>query len=168
MMISNGLLPILIRLLADWLVLAIVLGAAYALLRHVPKAGRYQTYGRLFMFGLTAYAFAKILGMLYQPAAERPFVTLGVAPGAAYLNNPGFPSDHALFVFTLTLAVWLGTRDKLWTVILLALSLLVSAGRVLALVHTPLDVLGSAVVVAVAGLLWYRRRRPENPMFAKH
>ena len=74
--------------------------------------------------------------------------------GASYLNNPGFPSDHALFTAFLTFAVWYGTRWRAGTLAMAVLTVLVCVGRVLALVHTPLDVVGGIVVAAV-GALWY-------------
>lgn len=155
MIVLDGFMPILIRLIADWLVFAVAAIGAYALLRHAPDGKRYETYARVFMMGLTAYVLSKIAGMLYQPGTERPFVALGIEPGAAYLDNPGFPSDHALFVFAVTMAVWAATRHRVLSLVLLGLSVLVGVGRVLALVHTPVDVIGAASVVAVAWLLWY-------------
>jgi len=82
---------------------------------------------------------------------------LGVSAGASYLNNPGFPSDHALFAAFLTLAVWFETRRKKIALTLLVLTLLVCVGRVLALVHTPLDILGG-LIVACLGAVWYLQR----------
>jgi undecaprenyl-diphosphatase len=147
-------LQTLIRLLADGAVIPVVILAGYALLFRVPKGGRFQAYARILMAGLTAYLIAKLIGSIYQPAYERPFELLGVQAGASYLNNPGFPSDHALFTTFLTLAVWFETRWKAGTVVMAVLTLMVCAGRVLALVHTPLDVIGGVVIAAV-GALWY-------------
>jgi membrane-associated phospholipid phosphatase len=144
----------IIKLLADGAVIPIIVIAGYALLFRVPKGHRYEAYARILMAGLTSYLLAKLLGSIYQPSGERPFEILGVAPGASYLNNPGFPSDHALFTAFLTLAVWFETRQKILSVILVVLTLLVCIGRVLALVHTPLDVIGG-LLVASMGALWY-------------
>lgn len=143
-----------IKLIADGAILPIVIIAGYALLFLVPKGHRFEAYARILMAGLTAYLLAKLLASVYQPSGERPFQILGVAPGASYLNNPGFPSDHALFTAFLTLAVWFETRRKWLTITLAVLTLAVCVGRVLALVHTPLDVIGG-VVVAGIGALWY-------------
>lgn len=147
----------IIKLFADGAILPIVLIAGYALLFLVPKGHRFEAYARVLMAGLTAYLLAKLLAAVYQPSGERPFQILGVAPGASYLNNPGFPSDHALFTAFLTLAVWFETRRKTLTIILAILTVSVCVGRVLALVHTPLDVTGG-VVVACLGALWYLQR----------
>lgn len=144
----------IIRLFADGAVLPIVAIAGYALLFKVPKGQRFQVYARILMAGLTSYLIAKLLGSVFQPAMERPFEMMGVEAGASYLNNPGFPSDHALFTAFLTLAVWFATKWKTATIVLAALTISVCVGRVLALVHTPLDVIGG-IVVAGLGALWY-------------
>lgn len=147
-----------IKLIADGLVIPIVLIGVYALVFKIPRSKRLDAYARILMAGLTAFLVAKLLATLYQPAAERPFELMGVTPGAAYLNNPGFPSDHVLFTTAITLAVWFETRQKTLTLILVSLTVLVAIGRVLALVHTPLDVVGGALV-ALVGSLWYINAR---------
>lgn len=146
----------LIRFAADWLMLPIVVIAGYALLFKVRHEDRYQVYVRVVMAGLTAYLVAKLVSLVFQPATLRPFELLGTEPGAAYLNNPGFPSDHALFAMFLTLAVWFAVRNRSLTITLATLTTLVVVGRVLALVHTPLDVIGG-ILIAFVGLVWYRR-----------
>lgn len=147
----------IVKLFADGAIIPIVVIAGYALLFLVPKGHRFEAYARILMAGLTAYLLAKLLATAYQPSGERPFQILGVAPGASYLNNPGFPSDHALFTAFLTLAVWFETRRKALGITLALLTLAVCVGRVLALVHTPLDVTGG-VLVACVGALWYLQR----------
>jgi len=147
-------LSVLIRLIADGAVVPIILLSTFALLVYVPKGKRLESYSRILVAGLTAYLLAKLLGAVYQPADMRPFELMGVTAGASYLNNPGFPSDHALFTTFLTLAVWFETGKKKLSITLATLTLLVCAGRVLALVHTPLDVIGG-VMVASIGSLWF-------------
>lgn len=154
----------IIELLADGAVIPIIVIAGYMLIFKVPPKARFAAYSRILMAGLTAYLLAKLIGSVYQPALERPFELLGVEPGASYLNNPGFPSDHALFTMFLTLAVWFETRSKSVALTLALLTLLVCVGRVLALVHTPLDVIGG-IGIALVGACWYlfpvRARRPK-------
>jgi membrane-associated phospholipid phosphatase len=147
-----------IKFLADGAVIPIVLIAIYALLFKIPKGNRFDAYCRILMAGLTAYLCAKLLGSIYQPSLERPFETMGVDPGASFLNNPGFPSDHALFTAFLTIAVWFETRKKGLAITMLVLTLLVCVGRVLALVHTPLDVVGG-LAVAMVGSFWFLERK---------
>ena len=105
-------MDVIIKIIADWLVVLVVLIGGYVLLFRLPNKQRYQTYLRVLMAGLTAYVVAKIIGLLYQPVELRPFELLGVNPGASFLNNPGFPSDHALFVMAITLAVWFGAKQR--------------------------------------------------------
>jgi membrane-associated phospholipid phosphatase len=134
----------LVRLIADYSVIVVALLGVIALIFFVPKGHRYQAYCRVLLAGLTAYLLAKLLAITYQPTDLRPFEILGVAPGAAYLNNPGFPSDHALFVSAILFVV------------------IVCVGRVVALVHTPLDVI-AGVAVAAVGALWYLQRDNMKP-----
>lgn len=145
---------LLIRLIADLAVFPVVLVGAYALLFKVPKGQRFQAYARVLLAGLTAYLIAKLAGTVYQPQELRPFELLGVDPGASYLDNPGFPSDHMLFVTAITLAVWFETKLKKTALVLAGVAILVGVGRILALVHTPLDVIGG-VAFALIGALWY-------------
>ncbi|NCQ54008.1 hypothetical protein COV88_00585 [Candidatus Saccharibacteria bacterium CG11_big_fil_rev_8_21_14_0_20_41_19] len=145
---------IIVRILADGAVVPVVLLGAYALIFKIPKGKRLQAYTRILLAGLTAYLVAKLAGAIYQPASERPFELLGTVAGAAYLNNPGFPSDHVLFISAITCAVWFETKQKVITVILIGLTIAVGIGRILALVHTPTDVIGG-VVIALIGALWY-------------
>lgn len=146
-----------IKLIADGTVFVIAAIAIAALLIAVPRGHRYQAYCRILMAGLTAYLVAKLIGSVYQPAAERPFELLGVDAGAAFLNNPGFPSDHALFAMALSLAVWFETNLKKLGLMLFGLTIVMSIGRVVALVHTPLDVIGG-MVIACSGIVWYQWR----------
>ena len=145
---------ILIRLLADATLIPVVLLGAWALVFKIPKGQRYEAYTRIVMAGLTAYLVAKLIGIVYQPGGARPFEVLGVAAGASSLNNPGFPSDHALFATAVVLAVWFETRLKVVSIIMALCVVLMGVGRVLALVHTPLDVIGG-VAIACIGILWY-------------
>lgn len=147
-------MELIIKILADYLMLPLILLAGYLLLFKAPKRGRYDKYTRVLMAGLTSYWFAKVIGSLWQPEKLRPFEQLHTQPLASYLGNAGFPSDHVLFATFLTLAVWYVTRKSFWAVVMGSLTLCVAVGRVLALVHTPLDVIGG-VVIACVGAVWY-------------
>lgn len=145
---------LIIRILADGLVVPVVIIGAYALIFKISKKNRIESYKRIIIAGLTAYLFAKLVGVIYQPEYLRPFEMIGASAGASFLDNPGFPSDHTLFVVAITCAVWFETKNKLITAILLLLVVGVSAGRVLALVHTPIDILGG-IFIAMFGSIWY-------------
>lgn len=145
-----------IKFLADWLVIVVIALGAFALLKY-PRAKKLEAYSRVLMAGLTSYLFAKLIASVYQPESERPFQQLGVDAGASYLNNPGFPSDHVLFCAAITLAVAFEVRKKWLTVTMVLLTILVALGRVIALVHTPLDVSGG-LLIAMIGIGWYIQR----------
>lgn len=147
-------MDIVIRILADGTIIVLLLVALFALICRVPKLVRYDRYTVILMAGITTYLTAKLLGSMWSVEQLRPFEKLGVNPGAAYLDNPGFPSDHALLGFMLTFAVWYGTRNRKLTIIMAVLTIVMAIGRVLALVHTPLDIAGSFVAASV-GALWY-------------
>lgn len=147
-------MQILVQFIADGAVFIVAAIAIYALVALVPNKKKYTAYSRILMAGLTSLLIAKFMATIYQPATERPFELLGVEPGASFMNNPGFPSDHALFVTAILLAVWFETRNRILSSILLVLVILVCLGRVLALVHTPLDVVGG-VFAALVGAIWY-------------
>lgn len=150
-------MDLIIKIIADLLVVPIVIIASYYLIRHVPKDRRFESYSRILLAGLTAYLLAKLVGAVYQPTDVRPFEVMGVDPGASYLDNPGFPSDHMLFVTALVCAVWFETRKKGATILLASMTALVGLGRILALVHTPLDVIGG-LVIALIGAMWYSNK----------
>lgn len=153
---------VIVKIIADGLVFLIAIIGATTYLLQVNK-DRYQTYARTLMAGLSAYAIGRIFS-LYYTQTDRPFVLLGLDPKASYLDNPGFPSDHALFVITIALIVWAVTGRKLISSILAVLCLLVAVGRVLALVHAEADVVGGAVAALLGVAIWYGRDiiRPKN------
>lgn len=144
----------LIRLLADGLMFPIVLIALVTLWRSLPVNQWLRAISNVVMAGLITFMFAKFLGAIWQPGARRPFEEMGLEPGAAFLPNPGFPSDHALFAMFLTITVFFVAKKPKIAVLLFGLTMLVAAGRVLALVHTPLDVIAGIVVACIGGL-WY-------------
>lgn len=144
----------IVRIIADGAVVPIVIIGVYMLIFKIPKGHRFESYSRILLAGLTAYMIAKFASVIYQPSLERPFELLGLPAGASFLNNPGFPSDHALFVTAITCAVWFETRSRKVSLILAGLVIVVCVGRVLALVHTPLDVI-FGVIFGLVGSLWY-------------
>lgn len=150
----------MIQLLADGLVIPIAILGAAALYAYVPKP-KVEAYKYALMAGLTSLLAAKLMSLLYQPGAGRPFEQLGQKAGALYMNNPGFPSDHALFVTVIVLAVFALTGKRNITIVLAVAALLVMIGRVIALVHTPLDVAGG-IAAGLIGGLWYLKRRKEH------
>lgn len=142
-----------ISLMADALLVPVVLIAAIAILR-LPRWKRWQAITRGTIVSLTALWIATVASKLYS-GGVRPFVAQGVEPGASFVPNPGFPSDHALLGFAAFFVVLAATRNLWLSGVLLVLSAGVALGRVLALVHSPEDVIGSFFCVAAAAFIWY-------------
>jgi membrane-associated phospholipid phosphatase len=145
---------IIIRVAADGAMVPIVLIGAYALVFKIPKGQRFKAYKEIVFVGLFTYLLAKLIGAVFPVETIRPFEVAGKAAGASFLNKPCFPSDHTLFATTLAAAVWFETKQKALTWIIAGLIIVVAVGRVLALVHTPADVIGG-VVIALIGSIWY-------------
>jgi len=149
---------LLIRILADGTMVPIVLIAIYALVFKINNNKRIESYSRILVAGLTTYLLAKLISVIFQPAIERPFEVLGTTAGASFLNNPGFPSDHMLFATAIVCAVWFETKNKPTTLLLALMTISVGVGRVLALVHTPVDIIGG-IAIALVGSIWYLNRK---------
>jgi undecaprenyl-diphosphatase len=143
----------MISFLADWLMIIIVLVSGVLILTGLGKGDRIEKIGMIIVASLLGLTIARIMGFL-PIEMVRPFVQEAVAPGASYMDNPGFPSDHALLAFTCAYAVIFMTKFKKLGWLLFVLSTLVGLGRVLALVHTSLDVLGG-LAAASLGSVWY-------------
>jgi undecaprenyl-diphosphatase len=141
-------MDIFITIIADWLVFPIVIIGGITMLTIKPSDVRYQMICRGAVAALFALLLAKIGSLFYQ--GERPFLSAGELPKAAYLDNPGFPSDHTLLVFSITFIVWASTKNKPLSIVLLIMGILVAAGRILALVHSPIDVAGGIVFAFLA------------------
>lgn len=115
--------------------------------------------------GLLALLLAKIGSHLISD--PRPFVAGHFTPLVPHANDNGFPSDHALITSFLAFLVWPFSRR--FSAGLMAVALAVSAARVAAGIHHPLDILGSfvisgVVVFAVDGLWkWWRGRQKGEP-----
>jgi membrane-associated phospholipid phosphatase len=146
---------LIIRIMADWVIVAIALTAVVMLLC-LPEKKVIRAFLLAVLTLAIAYVTAKLLAGFYT--GERPFVYLGVEPGAWAPNNPGFPSSHALFAFALAFIVWATTHNKVAGVTLFVLSCIVALGRVMALVHTPLDVMAGACIAFLAAVAVYRER----------
>ncbi len=112
----------------------------------------YLTYAVIVL--IVSYAFGFVAGQLYSNPL--PFVVENVAPLIAHEANNGFPSDHVLLAgalagivtaFNLPLGIFL------WLI-----AVLIGIGRVLALVHHPVDIIASLLISALSALLIWRLR----------
>lgn len=151
-----------IRLFADGGLIAIVLVSAiagfYWLVKTKPKLSVLLPY--IGMAGLTSLLVGKLMSLL--PVHEaRPFLEHGVQAGAAFINNPGFPSDHALLATVVVTAVYVLTPYRKLSYGLMVLTVLMCIARVLALVHTPLDIVGG-IVAGLSGSVWYLKHKHDT------
>lgn len=154
-------MELLVRLLADGTLVVILLLGVGALLL-VPMRHKYERYSYAVMAGLTSLFAAKLTSIWFQPNEVRPFVENGVKAGAAFVNNPGFPSDHALLATVVVCAVWALTPYRKLAVVLGVATVIMSIARVVAQVHTPLDVIGG-IAFGLLGAAWYvDRHRGRN------
>lgn len=147
-------MDLLIKFLADYLLIIVLLVGAGALLVGTSLRTKVQAYPYVIMAGLTSLLVGKLMSLLYQPEAARPFVEQGVTAGAAYIDNPGFPSDHVLLATVVALAVIILVKKRWLSVLMVVAVLAIGLGRILALVHTPLDVIGG-LVAGLSGGIWY-------------
>lgn len=96
-----------------------------------------------------SYLLAKILSFFfYNP---RPFVIGNFTPLIAHAADNGFPSDHTLLAAALTVVVY--SFSKKASIFFLIATIFVAMSRVLAGVHSIIDVLGSMFVVLVVSFL---------------
>jgi undecaprenyl-diphosphatase len=110
-----------------------------------------RQFGRVVTTG-AALALALVLSRIAAALLpeERPFTTHpDLHPLVAHDPGQSFPSDHALAAFGIAFAVgaFLSVR---WGAVLLALAIIVAFSRVYIGVHYPSDVVGSALIAALA------------------
>ena len=144
----------MIRFLADGTLILILIVSAGVIGHDLYKRRVWRSLPYAVMAGLTSLLVAKIVSLAYQPSATRPFLEHGVQAGAAFIDNPGFPSDHALLGGVAVLAVFALTRRRNVSLFLAGVVMVMCVARVLALVHTPLDVIGG-IAIALVGGIWY-------------
>lgn len=117
----------------------VVLGAALVWLYTKTKERKYLTLlGTLTL--PTAFIVGKLASFLF--ASPRPFVAHDVAPLFAHAADNGFPSEHALFAFTIAALVY--SVNKPVGLVLFILALMIGIARVMANVHHLIDIVGGA------------------------
>jgi undecaprenyl-diphosphatase len=142
----------IIKFLADYL-LILMFVATVILVIVGAKKPKIKSLGIIAMAALIALSAARLMSFIHVDEA-RPFIEEGTRAGASYMNNPGFPSDHTLLAFTLAYALIFMTKFRRTGWAFFGLAIVVGLGRVLALVHTPLDVFGG-LAAASFGAIWY-------------
>jgi len=130
---------------ASYLYLFVIVGIGIAWLR-TAKSLRVQFIVATVIAGAIALILSRIASRLYYD--PRPFVTEHVKPLIAHAADNGFPSDHALLTMTLTATTYF--YNKKVALGMLVLTILVVAARILAKIHSPLDI-GAAWVFGAMG-----------------
>ena len=115
----------------------------------LPKAERLHFAVQALVAGMIGLILAKIGGHFIE--STRPYLARHLAPLIPASTDNGFPSDHTLLAATLALLTF--TKRRPLGAILMLMSLCVGVARVLALVHSPVDVAGALGIALVATLL---------------
>lgn len=102
--------------------------------------------------GIIAFIISRISSKLYYD--PRPFVVMHVKPLFPHIKDNGFPSDHALLTGTLTAVAYI--YNKKYASIMLVVTILIGLARVLAKVHSPLDIAGGWVFGIIGAYLGYK------------
>lgn len=127
--------------------------AAVLVALDIYKTRDWRKLGFMILAGLTAVLLSQIFHLI-PVEVYRPYQTMGVSPVIEPSTDSPFPSDHVAFAFTAAFAVILMTRFRKIGLVVLLAAFGVLAGRLLALVHSPLDVVGG-LICAGAGTIWY-------------
>lgn len=96
--------------------------------------------------GVICLVLIKAAGAVFYDT--RPFVAQHIAPLFPHAADNGFPSDHTAVTMLVGFCVLVVSRR--WGLVLLALSLLAGLARVLAHVHSPVDIAAAVVIGAAA------------------
>lgn len=151
----------LIIFCAKYLIVAIVLLVGWAWLRS-PRPQKIKFAIAAVVAGATALFLAELAGKLfYDP---RPFVARGVKPLVQHAPENGFPSGHTWISMTATALLYYYGRS--FFLVSLVITIVVGTARVLALVHSPIDIAGGIVIGSAAGYLgyWVSQRLPHDRM----
>ena len=136
--------------LAKYLIIGVALVGLITWLK-LSRGGRKELAVAVIIAGIAAIVLSKVLGALYFH--PRPFVTDHIKPLITHAPDNGFPSDHTTLVMAVTTVIYY--YRKRFAAVALVLSLGVGIGRVLAHVHSPIDILGGLAAGVVAGALGF-------------
>ena len=147
-------MPLIIALTAKYLIF--LCGAVTAVLwLTLPNTAKLKFALEFAGASLLSILLSQTIAHFYFDA--RPFIVQHKTPLIPHVPDNGFPSDHALL--SGALAALVTPFNLPLGIVLWLLALLIGAGRVLALVHHPIDIFGSfAIAVFSAFVVWHLRR----------
>lgn len=136
---------------AKYLFAVVLVGSALPL-TFLDRRGRISYIVTATISGVLAFGFTKLAGIAYFD--PRPF-THGVHSLIPHEADNGFPSDHTVLAFTAALLTLKTSKPLCIGLVLFAA--IVGVCRVLAGIHSPLDVIVGVVlgVVSVAIGAWF-------------
>lgn len=135
---------------AKYLFLAVILILVFTWLKE-GKNKKIELMTATVTAGILAYVLMKIAGHLYYD--PRPFVTQHIKPLVAHGADNGFPSEHTVFTMTLTSVIYFYNKHLGYIAVII--TLIVGTSRVLAHVHSPIDIVGGLLIGTVAGIAGY-------------
>ncbi len=114
----------------------------------VKKEDRIKIALLIIIAGIIAFTLRTIGGALYYD--PRPFVVEHIKPLIPHAPDNGFPSDHALLSGTLTAVTFIFNKKVAYLLVLI--SIIIGVARVLARVHSPLDI-GAGWLFGIIGAI---------------
>src|SRR5665213_285558 len=132
---------------ASYLYLFVIVGIGIAWLR-TTKNLKVQFIIATVIAGAVAFILSRIASKLYYD--PRPFVTEHIKPLIYHAADNGFPSDHALITGTLTAITYF--YNKKVASAMLVLTIVIGVARVMAKVHSPLDI-GAGWIFGIIGAI---------------
>lgn len=148
-------MDLLIVFCAKYLIALSVLIALVSLYRVAPSMRIRRAMIVLVSLALT-YALGKLGSHFYFD--PRPFAVEGITPLIPHAADNGFPSDHTLLAAGLAAAALF--YDRRAALLLWVVAIVIGGARILALVHHPIDILGSILCALIAaGIVeWISRK----------
>lgn len=132
---------------AKYLIALSVVVALYALYR-VPSQERLRRTMLVIASLAITYGLGKLASHFYFD--PRPFALTGQVPLIPHAADNGFPSDHTLLAAGLAAAaLFFDRRAAIW---LWIIAIVIGGARVFALVHHPIDILGSILCALIAAV----------------
>lgn len=141
---------LLIIFCAQYLIVFVVIALIVALFR-VDMSNKKRLIVATILAGGIAFVIAQIASHVYFD--PRPFVGGHVKPLIKHAADNGFPSDHALFTMTVTAVVYF--FHKKIAGVMLIMTILVGVARVLAHVHSPIDIIAGWAFGIIGAIVGY-------------
>lgn len=146
-------MDIIIVFLAKYLIWILFAGALVLIGLEISKTRNWRALGFMILAALTALLISQIFHLI-PVEVYRPYQLMGTQPLIEPSVDSPFPSDHVTFAFTAAFAVILMTRYRKIGLVVLLAAIGVLVGRLLALIHSPLDVVGG-LICAGLGAVWF-------------